>query len=294
VSLYAKLRGYKVAANDNAFRAATVGRALIENSHVPLTYDDLVMLSMPVEKLGYAEIHLAPDVFAIEHARYMDTVLANARKLEGAKRWLALLLVVKYALRTRPMGNFGGVTVMRQVAAGDWGSVNPSYVRDLNTRGISRHPIRPAEILRKQINFGVFSNGQENKFSRRDVFDFLANLEGDILYLDPPYFSTLSYERALKPLDELLNGGPVEVRRNPFSTERPQKILPQLFEAADHIPTWVLSYGNQRIELDGLIKLVRKFRPSVEGKAIRYVHCTGLAGEESRRRNRELLVVGRK
>lgn len=296
VSLYAKARGFKVVANDCAFRAEIVGRGLIENSHVRLEYDDLVRLSMPVDELGYAEAHQAPDVFPVHHARYLDTFLANARQFEGAKRWLALLLVVKLALRLRPMGNFGGRTLMRQAAAGDWELMNPHYIKDLNTRGIPRHPIRLAETLRNQINAGIFSNGHENAVHKGDVFEFLANVKGDSIYLDPPYSGTQSYERALKPLDDLLRGGPLDKKPppNPFSKEAPERILPRLFEAADQIPTLILSYGNQRIDLESLTALMKKFRHNVDGMAINYVHCTGLAGKESRKRNKELLVVGRK
>ncbi len=296
VSLYAKARGYKVRCNDSAKRSHIVGKALIENSHVQLDYDDLVRLSMPVDKPGYAETHLAPDVFPVEHARYLDIFLANARQLEGAKRWLALLLVVKYALRLRPQGNFGAVKVMHQAVAGEWEEMNPNYMKDTIQRGLPRHPIRAAEILRKQINAGVFFNGHENEAHKGDVFEFLSTAQGDICYMDPPYSGTQSYERALKPLDDLLRGGPPDKKPppNPFSKEPPEIILPRLFEAADHISTWVLSYGNQRIDLDGIITIMKKFRPHVEGKAIRYMHCTGLAGEESKKQNQELIVVGRK
>ena len=296
VSLYAKARGYKVRCNDFAERSHIVGKALIENSNIRLDYDDLVRLSVPIDKPGYAETHLAPDVFPVDHARYLDTVLANAANMDGVKRWLALLLVVKYALRLRPMGNFGARTLMRQAAAGDWEEMNPNYVRDLDTRGIPRHPIRVAEVLRKQINAGVFSNGHENKTHRSDVFEFLSNTEGDICYMDPPYSGTQSYEQALKPLDDLLRGGPPDKKPppNPFSKKPPEHILPRLFEAANHIPTWILSYGNQRIDLDGIVAIMKKFRFHVEGRAIDYVHCTGLAGKESRERNQELIVVGRK
>ncbi len=296
VSLYAKARGYKVLCNDFAERSHIVGKALIEGSKVCLDYDDLVRLSVPVDKPGYAETHLTPDVFPIEHARYLDRFIANSQRLEGTKRWLALLLVVKYALRLRPQGNFGAVKVMHQAAAGEWEEMNPNYMKDTIQRGLPRHPIRAAEILRKQINAGVFSNGHENEAHKGDVFEFLKTVKGNIAYFDPPYSGTQSYERALKPLDDLLRGGPLDKKLppNPFSKEPPEKILPRLFEAADHIPIWVLSYGNQRIDLDGIITIMKKFRPHVEGKAIRYLHCTGLAGKESRKRNQELIVVGRK
>ena len=295
-SLFAKARGFKVICNDVAERSYIVGRALIQNDHVRLDYDDLVRLAMPTEEVGYAERQLTPDVFPSDHARYLDLFMANARSLDGIRRWLALLLVIKYALRLRPMGNFGAKTIMRQAAACLWEEMNPNYVRDLNTRGIPRHPIRLAETIRKQINTGIFSNDHENEAYRSDVFEFLSAIEGDICYMDPPYSGTQSYERSMAPLDDLLRGGSARRKIAPssFTKEPPEKILPRLFEAADHIPIWVLSYGNRRIDLQGVMELMRKFRPHVEGRAIDYVHCSGLAGEESRHQNQELLVIGRK
>jgi hypothetical protein len=294
VSLYAKARGYRVISNDVALRSHIIGKALIENDHVTLSHDDLARLSVPIEEAGYAESVLVPDVLPAAHARFLDRCLAHARQLEGHTRWLSLLLVVKHVLRVRPMGNFGAKRVMQQAAAGEWEEMNPSFVRDLVSRGVPRHPIRLAEKIRQQINSGVFSNGQVNEAHQGDALEFLRGVSGDICYMDPPYSGTTSYEKALAPLDDLLRGGPAHEPPSPFSTEPPERILPRLFAAADHIPVWVLSYGNARIDLPTLMDLVRRFRPQVEGREIRYVHCTGLAGEESRQRNRELLVIGRK
>lgn len=296
VALYAKVRGYRVLCNDIAERSYIIGKALIENSNVRLNQYDPVRLSLPIDKPGYAEMHLAPDTFTIDHARYLDRFVTNAQHIEGAKHWLALLLVVKQALRLRPQSNFGAKTIIHQAAAGDWEKMNPNYVRDVNTRGIQRHPIRLAEILRKEINAGVFTNGHENEAHKCDAFEFLKTVKGDVAYFDPPYSGTQSYEQKLKPLDDLLRGGPPDKKPppNPFTKEPPEKILPHLFEAADHIPTWILSYGNLLIDLESLIALMKKFRSNVDGIAISYVHCEGLANKESIRRNQELLVVGRK
>ena len=294
VSLYAKARGYRVVCNDVALRSHITGQALIENDHVTLSHDDLVALSVPMQEVGYAEAHLVPDAFPRSHAALLDCFVGHAAQCRGPRRALASLLAVKMALRLRPMGNFGAKTIMHQVAAGAWEEMNPHYVRDLVTRGVPRHPIRMAEIIRRQINAGVFSNGQVNEAQRGDALDFLSRTQGDICYMDPPYSGTQSYERSMKPLDDLLNGGPADLPPSPFSTEPPERILPLLFEAADHIPVWVLSYGNARIALPELMDLMRRYRPNVEGRAINYVHCTGLAGNESRARNQELLVIGRR
>ena len=293
VSLYAKARGYRVICNDVAERSHIIGKALIENDRAKLTRDDLVRVSQPKEEIGYAQANLVPDVFPVGHGLHLDALLAGSRTVGGFLRWLVALLVVHQALRLRPMGNFGARTIMRQAAAGEWEDMNPHYVTDLIRRGLPRHPIRLSESLMPRINAGVFANGQVNEAHMGDVFEFLAKTQGDICYMDPPYSGTQSYERAMKPLDELLSGGPIKPAPNPFSTEPPEVILPRLFAAANHIPTLVLSYGNQRIDLGGLMELMRQCRPHVTGQAINYAHCTGLSSEESRRKNQELLVIGR-
>src|SRR5713101_6984270 len=47
VSLYAKAQGFRVVAMDIAERAITIGRALIENSRVRLTKEDVIRLAAP-------------------------------------------------------------------------------------------------------------------------------------------------------------------------------------------------------------------------------------------------------
>lgn len=294
VSLYAKARGYRVLCNDVARRSHIIGRALIENDRVTLSHTALVALSQPNGEAGYAESTLVPSVFPRQHAALLDRLLRVAPGCSVHLGALVELVVVKMALRLRPMGNFGAKTIMHQVADGAWEDMNPHYVRDLVTRGVPRHPIRMAEIIRQQVNAGVFSNGQQNEAHRGDALEFLRRTQGDICYCDPPYAGTQSYERAMKPLDDLLNGGPCEMAPSVFSTEPPEKSLPLLFEAADRFPILVLSYGNKMIDLLGLMDLMRKHGRQVEGREIKYVHCTGLASAESRQRNRELLVIGRK
>ncbi len=293
VSLMAKARGYRVVCNDLALRSSIIGQALISNSSVTLSGDNLLRLALPQHDRRYAREHLAPDVFPAAHAEFLDNALAAADELAGPTAWLARLLVVKHALRCRPMANFGARKIMQQAAAGEWGSMNESYVRDMATRGVARHPIRLAEAIADQINGGVFSNGLEHEVHQLDATEFLQQVEGDVVYLDPPYAATQSYERSLRPLDELLAGRKLEVEESRFSKQSPEKALPPLLEAAAHVPTLVLSFGNKAIDLGGLMDLVRRHRPKVQGRAIRYKHMAALAGEKSRAGNEELLVIGR-
>ncbi|HEX5130911.1 MAG TPA: DNA adenine methylase [Candidatus Krumholzibacteria bacterium] len=294
VSLYAKARGYRVVCNDIALRSQIVGEALIANDRVTLGNEDVTRLFVENgDEAGFIEQHFADKVVTAEHARFLDTAFQNARTAAGTKRWLLLLLLTKYVFRMRPMGNFGARTIVQQAANGEWESMNPHYVRDMLVRGVADHPAAVAETLRRQVNRGVFSNGQRNEVHRTDVFEFLEGVEGDILYLDPPYAGTSAYETALRPLDAMLEGQLIRPEPSRFGRTDGADMLEQLLERAARFPVWAISYGNAETDLDGLVRRVERFRPVIAAEALRYTHLTGLSGDEHRERNRELLVVAR-
>jgi len=294
VSLYAKARGYRVLANDIAERSHIVGKALIENDRTKLAKEDLLRLFVDNgTEPGFVERRYCPDVFTTKHARFLDRALARIPAVEGPTRWLLLLLVVKYMFRMRPMGNFGAKTIVHQMQEERWEEMNPHYVRDALTRRISGHPRTNAEAIRRQINRGVFSNAQANQVWCLDVFEFLPQVEGGVAYFDPPYYGTMSYETALRVVDNVLRGEELPAERSVFSREGALGFVERMFDLARHVPLWVMSFGNAKANLDDLVALMRKFRSAVEAKEIAYAHCTGLASAEHRARNREFVLVGR-
>lgn len=294
VSLFAKARGYRVVCNDVALRSHIVGKALIENERVTLSQEDVTRLfAENGNGSHFIEERFAPDVVTTKHARFLDRAFSTAKAAPGEKKWLLLLLLVKYVLRMRPMGNFGAKTIIHQAEQGRWEEMNPHYLRDVLARDIAGHPKTVAEKLRRQINRGVFYNGEVNEAHQTDVFEFLRQVEGDILYLDPPYCGTSAYETSLKPLDAMLDGNLVDNRPSVFSRGNAWKALETLLEASRCFAVWVLSYGNAEVDLDALIQLVKKFRAVTVAKEFRYAHLTGLSSRAGREGNRELLVVAR-
>ena len=294
VSLFAKARGYRVLCNDIALRSFIVGEALIENDRVKLTEEDVTRLfAVEQNAPGFIEQHFAPDVVTTKHARFLDGAFTVARGTDGMKHWLLLLLLVRYVLRMRPMGNFGARTIVHQMEEGKWEEMNQNYLRDVLARNICGHPRRVAEALRKRINQGVFSNGQENQAHRKDVFEFLSEIQGDVLYLDPPYAGTSSYETSLRALDSMLEGKLLDAEASVFSKRGAIEALEKLFQASVHFPLWVVSYGNAEIDLDTLVGLVGKFKPEVKAEEFRYTHLTGLSSDEHREKNREFLIVAK-
>jgi hypothetical protein len=173
VSLYAKARGYRVVANDIALRSQIVGEALIANDRVTLGREDVTRLFVGNGTgPGFIEEHFADKVVTAEHARFLDTAFEHARTAAGVKQWLLLLLLTKYVFRMRPMGNFGARTIVQQAGSGAWEAMNPHYVRDMLVRGVADHPAAVAEVLRRQVNQGVFSNGLEGRLVRSEPSRF--------------------------------------------------------------------------------------------------------------------------
>jgi hypothetical protein len=295
VSLFGKARGYRVLCNDIALRGYIVGKALIENDRVTLTPEDVTRLfAETADSPGFIEQHFARGVLTAKHARFLDGAFSVARQVEGTKRWLLLLLLTRYIIGVRPMGcDFGARTIMEQLEDGEWEKVNPNYLRQMIRKNATGHPKALAGALAEVINAGVFSNGQRNEVHRLDVFDLLKQVEGDILYLDPPYAGALSYESQLKTLDCILEGKMVKGETSVFSKAGAEKALERLLDASGRFPLWVISYGNATMGLDGLVKLVSKFREVVHAEEILHNHLPSLMGEERRAANRELLIVAR-
>jgi adenine-specific DNA methylase len=294
VSLFGKARGYRVLANDVALRSHIVGKALIENDHVALDPDDVTRLFVDdPDNTGFIEQNFARSVVTTKHARFLDNAFAVARKVEGVKHWLLLLLLTKYVLRMRPMGNFGAKTIIKQAEDEKWEEMNPNYLKDMLSRNIAGHPKAVAEKLRRQVNTGVFSNSQKNEIQRLDVFEFLDQVDGDILYLDPPYAGTSAYETSLRALDSILEGRMVSQEASAFSKAGAIEALERLFEASQKFPLWIVSYGNAAMALEELAGLIGKFKTVVHTEEIAYVHLTGLSSAEKRAGNREFLIVAR-
>ena len=285
VSLMAKAQGFRVVCNDLALRSAAVGRALVANSTVTLGTGDLaVLLRKPeADYRRRAEERYSPVVFPRSHAVLLDRLLHNLQEFYEPKRSLATLLVVKWALRIQPMSMLRG-TDARAAFGGDLDRVSPHRLGHyLNGRKLLRSEAWLG--LMEEVNGGVFPGRGEAH--QRDALAFLKSVKGDVVYLDPPYPGTTSYEREYAVLDDLLEG---ETRpASEFS--RSAGSLPELFAACRGIPVWLISLNNAALELEELLDLVRQHRPNVRAIEVPYRHLGSIASKKKNETNREYIVL---
>ena len=284
VSLYAKAQGLKVICNDIAERSYISGKALIENNQTMLTESDLYRLLMPSQENKHLiEKDCVPDVFTERHARCLDNAFPNAT------RYIDKYLLLKYIFHLRPYSKFSSPNAFnRPMSEERYDEIKNTY-----TRAISNNLTTPLRILEdeaEKINDGIFSNGYTNEVHKKDVFEFIDSVEGDILYLDPPYAGTLSYESEYGILDKILGD---EKTKSTFSNDDGIQMMNKLLKKADKYPLWVISYGNafEKNQLDTLLNMVAQYR-RCDGKEFSYRHCEAMASEQHKEKCREWVVLG--
>ena len=288
VSLYAKAQGFRVVSTDIADRAIVVGQALIENSRVKLSREDVLRLAAPTDDPpGRIERDYAPSTFTGAQARLLDRALiAAANTADRAKAALLRLLAVRVALLAHPMSQVRAGTIHR-LSSGEYESITESclyhYVDGLRLT-------RPEKLwqLAQQINTGVFSG--HATVLQASVLDKMPEIHADIAYFDPPYPGVMSYEKEYRIIDEILEGQSRPT--SPFTARDGAAMLDTLFERATHIPVWLLSLGNAVVGIEELAAKMARLGRETRSIAIKYAHLPAVATAEKSAANREFLVVG--
>ncbi len=286
IALAANAHGFRVLANDAAERAHVLAKAYIANSSVWITPIDVGFLCR--EPAGaYARVceeHLVPGTFRLVDARRVDRMLHQARCLPEPKCSLAMALLMKALVGMQPMGVFDASDA-KAANTDDFDHLSdPRLAHFVRSRGA----LTPTRLLRlaEVINRGVIPGS--GAASCLDATEFLGRVQGDVVYLDPPYAGTTAYEHAYAALDLLFEGR----TRTVSSFSQDGSPLPELLKATSHVPHLVLSYGNTRMTTAELERLVaRSSRRIVRTVEIPYRHLGALATRRKNLVNREVLIV---
>lgn len=300
VALLGKALGYQVIANDIADRSALLGKALVENNRVKLTEADIHRLFTrdPREKKkagpGFIMRNFTPEVFLTKHAEFLDDAFHVARAMEpGPKKWLTLYLLVKYIFYIRPYSKFSSPNAFN-IPMED---KRIEFIKQRTYHNHIRNALEPIPNALKKladaINAGVIDNGMENEMHQADARAFLQAVKADVAYFDPPYAGTLAYEAEYHILDQILVNKRFERQKSEFSKADGMQLMSEVFQAARHIPTWIVSMGNAQgqNDLDELLSMVGRHR-HVEAWRLKYKHLPALATKEHQEKSQEYLIVG--
>jgi hypothetical protein len=288
VSLYAKSLGFSVLSTDIAARSIVIGRALIENSRIRLTREDLAgALATPLDDTTPKAMGLVPDVFTENVGGALDRLLHAADMATlPAKAALLRLLAIRVAMLAHPMSQVRKGTAHR-ATTGEWESITESCLKHY-VDALRLHTLDRLWYLAQKINAGVFEG--RGRVIQGDVLDVLPEIRPDVAYFDPPYSGVMSYEKEYRVIDQLLE----ETTRttSPFTARDGASHIDTLLERATHIPVWVLSFGNAVTNLGELKAKMEKHGRWTKAIAIKYQHLPAVATVEKKEKNREYLLIG--
>lgn len=289
VSLFAKAQGFgRVVSIDIARRSVLVGEALIANSRVRLTPDDVTHVLAPRGGTpGLVERELVPDAFTASQARAIDNALALASEAgDAAKAALLRLLAVRIALAAHPF-SYARRGTIGKMTTGEFESITPSALPQY-VRGLRLATFPQLWDLAERINGGVFEGRGE--VLQGDTLELLPTIEADILYADPPYAATRSYESAYRVIDFIL--GEETRPTSPFTAQGGAGMIDALLERAKHVPLVVVSFGNETVSLQEFEQKMARHGRSTRAIEIPYARLAALSKGEKSRCDRELLVLG--
>ena len=247
VSPYAKAQGFRVLANDLAWRSYLIGKGIVENNDTKITDQDLGLLFAP--RNGYepfVEQNFVPHCFTEMMARFLDLALANLREaaLEETHEALLYTALIQYMTRARPGGQFTNRIHMTRVSEGNFDDMTEGFRSNKAVRVAITSPAVMMRHLQRVMNAGIIM-GNAHIF-QEDALTWMPEQKADLVYLDPPYFGSNSYEANYWILDCVLEGRPLpKYVVSPFNRrETALHSLVRMFEAANHIPTWVFSFAD--------------------------------------------------
>ena len=276
-----KKLGKRVICNDFLKSSYYYVHAFIENSTVRLSEKEILSLLTPNQnKDDYIEKHFTDVFYTREECRFLDNLYANIQSLvEPYKRSLALASVVRTCIQKMPGGKFrSGLLRYRKP---DFPHFRPKFTADIKNTFLK---------FLTGYNQAVFDNGQINEAYNDDIFNLLPRIKVDAVYFDPPYGgSGFDYERdyffvelftsyygQIKAFNGKTKTYPI-FKESGFNkkTQLHASCL-KLFESANHIPIWLISYNNRSIpSYNEFITLIKKFKPKINHYEKSYAYKVG-------------------
>ncbi|MEI6708267.1 MAG: DNA adenine methylase [Methylococcales bacterium] len=293
-----KQLGFKTITNDFLNFNHQIGLALIENNNIQLSNDDVNLLFSPaINKTDFQLIeNLFTNVFfQQDEATFLDNLRANIPLLENRyKQALAYTIINRSMTRKITMGHFAHTQALQYASDPERIKRNRSLIRPLKAI---------FEDLLPEYNQAIFDNQQDNRSYQQNILELLPTLENiDLVYFDPPYCdSHADYQSFYHLLETFTEYWQDKQFINGIKRYEPQRFsgfdkkrdaiasFEKLFELADNIPHWIISYNNRSYPcIEEFEKMLSKHRDvKIEAKT----YANGRGGKGSVAGSKEILFV---
>lgn len=293
-----KQLGKRTVTNDFLSFNNEIGKALIENPGVVLEKEDVDILfdknSNP-EEFDLMDKLFSGLFFTKVEANFADSFRSNVGRLDNQyKQALALAIMCRSMTRKVTMGHFAHTQALVYAANPERVKRNRSLIRPLKDIFIDLLP---------EYNDAVFDNKEDNKSYNENILDLLPRLEGiDLVYFDPPYCNShADYQSFYHLLEtfvvywkdkQFVNGTKrYEPKRYSGFDKNSEAVgnLRQMFESAQNIPTWLVSYNDRSYpDINTMVGMIEPYR---NVRIERKMYANGRGGKGSVAGSSEILLV---
>jgi len=295
VSYMFKAQGLEVTSNDYMVFAALFARAMIENSRTRLSEAAVEFLTQGAITTSFVQDHFRGLYFSDEDTKLVDTIRSRIQELDGhMEKTLARAALIRACMKKRARGIFTYVGLRYDDGRRDM---------QLPLREHFRDAVRV-------INGAVFDNARQNIALDRDALT--VEVEADIVYIDPPYYSKLSdndYVRRYHFVEGLAREWiGVELQAHtatkkfksygsPFSTYGGAvAAFERIFQRFANSSLIVSYSSNSLPDSETMLKLLRRYKHDVEILPVRHRYSFGNQGHKPQNSNNkvsEYLFVAR-
>jgi DNA adenine methylase len=297
VSYMLKGMGKSVTANDFMHFSYQTARAIIDNCGTLLTREEVEELIRPNRRAGdFIQQTFEGLYFTDEENALLDTISHNIQKRlkNSYKKSIAYAALARACLRKRPRGLF-----------------TYTGVRYLDGRRDLQLTL--ADQFREAVNVlnnAVYDNGQENSAMNMDAFELPTGV--DLVYLDPPYVSSLSdndYIRRYHFVEGLVryweglkiqeHTSTKKFARYPSRFDSKTTVVDAFRGMFDRFQDSIIavSYSSNGIpSRDELADLLQQFKPQVKVHEVNHLYSFGTHGHSvgnNQNRVQEYLFIGR-
>lgn len=193
VSYGLKKKGFSVLSNDFLYSNYVLAKAIIENSTDILDFRKIKYepKSSDIEK-KYFEINFLSDVLYFDfEVKELAKLLLVSENVKEYEKSLFLALLRRAMIRKIPYSRMNiRWDQIKKFRDEEYSYKKYKRRRAYHNKTFSYH----IEDYLDQYNKAVFDNGKDNKAFQKDAYVFLKelNVKVDLIYMDPPYPSTMN------------------------------------------------------------------------------------------------------
>ena len=191
VSYALKEAGYSVISNDILYADYVIAKALIENNNktLPLSVFNKKYENTRVKELEAKFAFLSDSLYYPEEVKELSKLVAISEKLNGAEKYMMLSLIRRAMIRKLPYSRMNV----------PWDQIQKLRDEDYSYKKYKRKRAYHNQTFESHMreNIDAYNNavfeGKQCKVYNCDAFEMVKKIESvDVVYMDPPYPSTMN------------------------------------------------------------------------------------------------------